>query len=85
MAVNRKQKVISASEIGNYLYCRRSWWYALQGIEGENQNALAAGKTHHQHMGRRIRMIRLFKKILIVLLVLLVVLLLFVLQKGNFR
>lgn len=85
MAIKGKQKVISASEIGSYLYCRRSWWYALQGIKGENQNALAAGKTHHQRMGRRIRRIRLFKKILIVLLILLVVLLLFVLQEGNFR
>jgi CRISPR/Cas system-associated exonuclease Cas4 (RecB family) len=46
--------VTRASEIGNYLYCRRSWWYRKKGFESANQAELAAGtELHHRH-GRQI-------------------------------
>ena len=35
--------VIRSSDIGNYLYCRRAWWYRKQGIESDNRAELAAG------------------------------------------
>jgi CRISPR/Cas system-associated exonuclease Cas4 (RecB family) len=47
-------KVIRASEIGSYLYCRRAWWYRWQGIESGNQAEMKAGtQLHHQH-GRKV-------------------------------
>ena len=46
--------VIRSSDIGNYLYCRRAWWYRKQGIESENKTELAAGtELHHKH-GRQV-------------------------------
>ena len=46
-------KVIKASELGTYLYCRRAWWYRRQGVESSNQNELQAGETyHHQHSSK---------------------------------
>jgi CRISPR/Cas system-associated exonuclease Cas4 (RecB family) len=46
--------VIRSSDIGNYLYCRRAWWYRKQGIESENKIELAAGTDLHQKHGRQV-------------------------------
>ena len=46
--------VIRSSDIGNYLYCRRAWWYRKQGLESENQAELAAGTELHRKHGRRV-------------------------------
>ena len=46
--------VIRSSDIGNYLYCRRAWWYRKQGIESENKTELAAGTELHHNHGRQV-------------------------------
>ena len=46
--------VIRSSEIGNYLYCRRAWWYRKQGIVSDNRAELAAGTQLHQKHGRQV-------------------------------
>lgn len=50
-----KQAPIRASEIGNYLYCQRSWWYQSQGLASENVQELARGSQEHAHHGARLR------------------------------
>ncbi len=46
--------IIRSSDIGNYLYCRRAWWYRKQGFESENQAELAAGTEIHRQHGRKV-------------------------------
>lgn len=45
-------KTIRASEVSSYLYCRRAWWYQLQGVKPENQAELVAGSELHARHGR---------------------------------
>lgn len=45
---------IRSSEIGTYLYCRRSWWYRKTGIPSENQTELATGTDLHRQHGRKV-------------------------------
>ena len=41
---------ISASELGTFLYCQRSWWYARQNEKSENQPVMDLGsQVHHSH------------------------------------
>lgn len=46
--------VIRSSDIGNYLYCRRAWWYKKRGFESENQAELVAGSEIHRQHGRKV-------------------------------
>lgn len=47
-------RTIRSSEIGNYLYCRRAWWYRKTGTPSENQTELAAGTNLHRKHGRQV-------------------------------
>ncbi|HEX6033448.1 MAG TPA: hypothetical protein VFY83_03400 [Anaerolineales bacterium] len=60
--------VIRSSDIGNYLYCRRAWWYRKQGFESENQAELATGTEIHRQHGRSVLAARLNCSIGMVLL-----------------
>lgn len=54
-------RVIRASEIGTYLFCRRAWWYRLQGLTPENEAELAAGSSYHRGHGQRVLTAALLK------------------------
>ena len=43
-------RIIKASEMGAFLYCRKAWFYQLSGLESENQSELSGGsQMHRQH------------------------------------
>jgi len=53
----RRSGTISASEVGQYTYCRRAWWLArVQGSIPTNQEALANGTMSHRQHGRGVRL-----------------------------
>lgn len=46
-------KIIRASEIGEYIFCRRAWWLRrVGGVRPDNIEELAAGTHYHQQHGR---------------------------------
>ena len=67
--------VIRASDIGNYLYCRRAWRYRKDGVESDNKAELAAGtELHHKH-GRKALSALLLRTVGLVLLLVAILLL----------
>lgn len=54
-------KVVKASELGTYLYCRRAWVYQKQGIVSQHQEEFARGNDFHRQHGKRILLAFLIK------------------------
>ena len=47
---------IRASEIGDYVYCRRAWWLRrVRGAASANATQMQAGTRHHEQHGRLVR------------------------------
>ena len=67
--------IIRSSDIGTYLYCRRSWWYKKQGIESVNQTELAAGTELHAKHGRQVLASTLTRTLALILLMIALVML----------
>lgn len=47
-------RVLRASEIGEYIFCRRAWWFAGQGLPSVNKLAQTSGTRWHQRHGRQV-------------------------------
>lgn len=47
-------RTLSASELGNFLYCQRAWWYKRKGEASQNVSELAGGTQLHQAHGRKV-------------------------------
>lgn len=74
-----KAHYISASEIGDFIYCKRGWWLRMRGML-PNTFAMQEGTQAHDSLLNQLLQLQLFQTILlwsgVVILVLLILLLL---------
>lgn len=50
------ERILRASEIGEYVYCHRAWWlHRVQGLESENRAKMLSGVAQHAVHGQAIR------------------------------
>jgi hypothetical protein len=48
-------KRITASQVGQYAYCARAWWFGtVEGRPSENIGLLAEGRRGHRRHGRQV-------------------------------
>ncbi|MEW6567344.1 MAG: hypothetical protein AB1449_04085 [Chloroflexota bacterium] len=47
-------RIIRASEIGQFAFCQRAWWYAQQGEPSLNMEWMDAGSQVHRQYSRRV-------------------------------
>ncbi len=77
---------ISASEVSAFLYCHRSWWYKLQGVESASQPVMDAGTQRHEELVREVHKVesggQLATRLVIIGVVLMVLFLAFKLSQG---
>jgi len=49
-------RVIRASEVGQYAYCARAWWLgSIEGKPSSRQRELIIGEAEHRQHGRQVR------------------------------
>ncbi len=69
------ERVISASEIGQYSYCARAWWLgSVEELPSSHREAMEAGEAAHRRHGRRVKVSLVLKRLAYGMLVLAVVL-----------
>ena len=49
-------RILRASEIGEYVYCHRAWWlHRVHGLESANRAQMEAGTIRHVEHGRAVQ------------------------------
>ncbi len=49
-------RIIRASELGQYDYCAKAWWLgSIEGVQPSNVRELRAGTRAHAEHGRQVR------------------------------
>lgn len=57
-------KTIRASEIGEYVYCNRSWWLRrVHGVRPHNIRPLEVGTAYHETHGRGVERAYLARRV----------------------
>lgn len=47
--------LISASEIAEFVYCQRAWWYRQHGYASTQQAVMAAGTEQHETLNKQVQ------------------------------
>jgi hypothetical protein len=60
---SNENRVIRASEIGEYIYCHRAWWLGrVKGVENANREQLDVGVVRHRAHGQMVRRAQLLQR-----------------------
>jgi hypothetical protein len=61
-------RVLRASEIGEYVFCRRAWWYHyVVGLASANREQMQAGTAKHVEHGQQVQRSDMFRRAALVL------------------
>ena len=75
--MSRRDDIIRASEVGQYAFCARAWWYGrVKGYRSSNVAAMRRGSEQHRAHGRTVEGYHLMRRLAVGLLVAAAVLLL---------
>jgi len=77
-------RIIRASEIGQYDYCAKAWWLgSVEGVASSNTRELQAGMLAHEQHGRVVgRAARLQQSAVVLLMVGIALLAIFLISHG---
>jgi hypothetical protein len=76
-------KWTNASELGEYLYCRRAWWYKnIHRLKSANMPHMQSGSRFHATHGRRVRRLPWLRGLAYVLIFLAILISVFQLVSG---
>lgn len=56
-------RTISASEVGQFAFCARAWWYARQGYPSSSGQQFEEGLEAHRRHGRGLRVARGLRRV----------------------
>ena len=74
---------VRASEIAEYVYCRRAWWLSqVAGYVPENVAELARGSSYHRRHGWRVLRARVGRGFAYLLVFLAVAIFVFLIARG---
>ena len=78
------ERIIRASEIGQYDYCAKAWWLsAVEGVQPSNVRELQAGTAMHAAHGQQVnRAVRVQQAAIGLLVIGVVLLALFLISNG---
>jgi CRISPR/Cas system-associated exonuclease Cas4 (RecB family) len=52
---------VKASDIANFNYCQRAFWYSIEGYKPENFEVVENGLVHHKKLAHQIYYSRIIK------------------------
>ncbi|MFL7839973.1 MAG: hypothetical protein ACK2T4_04225 [Candidatus Promineifilaceae bacterium] len=77
-------KWVNASELSEYLYCRRAWWYKnIRSLKSANVQRMQYGSKFHATHNRRVRRLPWMRGFAYVLIFLAVLISVFQLVLGS--
>ncbi len=78
------ERIIRASEIGQYDFCAKAWWLgSIEGMEPSNLRELQGGTTAHEWHGRQVaRASRLQQGAVVMMLIGIILVVVFLLGNG---